>query len=137
MTVCNNIGIFVYPGGETMDNKNKLVGANLKALRKAFGYTQVELATVLGINDRETISFYENGERKIPLAHLNRLADLFNVELAVLFSDDLTDQKLHKAFAFRKEELKEKDLLVLAEFNRIVKSYIKIARLEKKHGIQP
>ena len=116
-----------------MKEKLKAIGANIKALRERYDFTQTEVANYLGIKDRVTISYYENGERKIPLDHLNKIADLFGVNLEILFETEPIEQKINKIFAFRKDELKETDFNAIANFHRIVKNYIKLLRLEQKH----
>lgn len=118
-----------------MEEKLKLIGANIRALREAYNYTQSQVAAFLGLNDHVTISYYENGERNIPLDHLKQIADLFGVELTALLVEDPNERLINRVFAFRKEDLKEKDLSSIADFNKIVKNYIKLIRLEKKHAI--
>jgi len=119
-----------------MEEKLKLIGANIRVLREANKYTQSEVATFLGLNDHVTISYYENGDRNIPLDHLKKIADLFGVELTALFVEDPNERTINKVFAFRKEDLNEKDFSIIAEFNKIVKNYIKLIRLETKHAIE-
>lgn len=121
---------------KNMEEKLKLIGANIRVLREANKYTQSEVATFLGLNDHVTISYYENGDRNIPLDHLKKIADLFGVELTALFVEDPNERTINKVFAFRKEDLNEKDFSIIAEFNKIVKNYIKLIRLETKHAIE-
>jgi transcriptional regulator with XRE-family HTH domain len=123
-------------GEEMLDLRYKTIGNNIKVLRDKYNYTQSEVANFLNINSHVNISQYENGERKIPLEHLSRIADLFNVELEVLLTDNPDEQLLNNAFAFRKEELKGKDFETIANFHKIVKNYLKLRRLEKKHVLQ-
>jgi transcriptional regulator with XRE-family HTH domain len=102
----------------------KIVGDNLKSWRKKFGYTQDTLADYLGIK-RENISFYETGEREIPVIHLEKLSDLFGIEPEMFFveSKELTQTEL--AFAFRNtEHLSTDSLRNVAMFKKIVKNYI-------------
>lgn len=54
-----------------------------KELRIKFGYTQDSLAEALGLS-RSTISMYENGNREPDFKTLERIADLFQVDLDYL-----------------------------------------------------
>ena len=118
-----------------MKNDNwKTIGTNIKVLRERYGFSQTEVANFLGLKDHVTISYYENGERPIPLDHLKKIADLFAVSLDTLFSKEKNENLVNAIFAFRKDDLKENDFNTLANFHRIVKNYIKLVNLEKKHG---
>ncbi len=120
----------------TVTLQQKMLGTNIRVLREKYNFTQTEVAKYLGLNDHVTISYYEGGERKIPLTHLTKIADLFGVDLEVLLTDNPEEQILNKVFAFRKDELKENDFNTIANFHRIVKNYIKLRNLEKKHAIK-
>jgi transcriptional regulator with XRE-family HTH domain len=119
-----------------METKYKIIGNNIKVLRERYNFTQIEVANFLGLGDHVTISYYENGERKIPLDHLTKIADLFGVELEILLTENPEEQLVNKVFAFRKNELKENDFNVIADFHRIVKNYIKLRNLEAKHAVK-
>ena len=73
----------------------KIVGDNLKSWRKKFGYTQDTLADYLGIK-RENISFYETGEREIPVIHLEKLSDLFGIEPEIIRLGNRISDKLQE-----------------------------------------
>lgn len=107
-------------------------GLVIKGLREIHGYTQEKLAGFLGIK-REMVSFYENNEREVPLEILEKLSDLFGVELAVFFSETVEEAMAEVVFAFRKDSVIESDMEKLSDFGKIVKNYIKINRLY--HGI--
>lgn len=119
-----------------IDSKYKIIGNNIKVLRDKYGFKQGEVANFLGLKNHATISYYENGERKISLEHLSKIADLFGIELEVLLSENPEEQALNRVFAFRKDEFKGKDLETIAKFHKIVKNYLKLKRLEKKHALQ-
>ena len=61
------------------------LSAKLKELRKAFGYTQYDVAVVLGIV-RQTYSHYETGKRFPNSEMLYKLAGLYNVSVNDLLS---------------------------------------------------
>ena len=51
----------------------------LKNIRKEQGYTQQQLATLLGIS-KSAISMYENGERKPDLSLIQKMAGIFAID---------------------------------------------------------
>ena len=107
-------------------------GLVIKGLRERYGYTQEKLASFLEVK-REMISFYENNEREVSLDVLEKLSDLFGIELSVFFSETVEEAMAEVVFAFRKDSVTENDMEKLSEFGKIVKNYIKINRLY--HGI--
>ena len=70
-----------------METKTGIV---IKGLRDKYGYTQDRLAEFLGIK-REMISFYETEEREVPLEVLEKLSDLFGVDLDIFFADNVEE----------------------------------------------
>lgn len=103
-------------------------GLVIKGLREKYGYTQDKVANYLGIK-REMISFYENEGREIPLDVLEKLSDLFGVELDVFFVDNVDDALAEIVFAFRKDDMDNDDMDNMAAFGKIVKNYLKINNL--------
>src|SRR5258706_13235119 len=102
-----------------------LISKNLAALRSKRGLSQEELAAYLGIS-RPLVSYYENGEREIPLPHLEKMSDLYGVEVADLMDDNPAAWQARVAFAFRTDGLTESDLHGIADFQKIVKNYLKL-----------
>ena len=109
-------------------NNSKIIGINIRNFRKIQGLSQQQIASYLGVT-RELISFYESGNRTVSIGNLNRLADLFGVELADLIEEDYARQEAILACAFRSEE-SEADLENIASFKRIVMNYLKIEKLK-------
>jgi transcriptional regulator with XRE-family HTH domain len=107
---------------------NEIIGNNLKDYRHNIGYNQEDIAKYLGV-DRSTISHYENSTREISLVHLNKLADLFGIELSDLLAANRIEKYANLAFAFRSQKLEEEDYKSIAEFQKIVKNYIQIVKL--------
>ncbi len=108
---------------------NKTLGRNLQAWRTRLGYSQEKLAEFLEIA-RENISYYENGERDIPIKHLEKISELFGIEPDLLFNEDPASQEAEMAFAFRNgESLSNDSLEVIARFKKIVRNYL---MMEKK-----
>lgn len=104
------------------------VGLVIKGLREKYGYTQDKVADFLGIK-REMISFFENGEREVSLGVLEKLSDLFGVDLDVFFVDNIDEALAEVVFAFRKDDFDNDDMEAMADFGRIVKNYLKINNL--------
>lgn len=103
-------------------------GIVIKGLRDKYGYTQDTLAEFLGIK-REMISFYETEEREVPLEVLEKLSDLFGVDLDVFFADNVEEALAEVVFAFRKNDFDNEDMEAMAEFGKMVKNYLKINNL--------
>lgn len=111
---------------------NQIIGKNIAYLRGNMQLTQADLATYLDEN-RVEISYYENGQRTIPMEKLDRLAELFGVETDDFYDENLPHSTTSRAvYAFRSAGLKAEDLKGIADFRRIVKNYLKMKRLEKK-----
>ena len=59
---------------------SKDLSSKLKSLRKAYNYTQDDVAAVLGVV-RQTYSHYETGKRKPDINTLFMLAGLYNISV--------------------------------------------------------
>ncbi|MEJ0057616.1 MAG: helix-turn-helix transcriptional regulator [Bacteroidota bacterium] len=106
----------------------EVIGRNLAMLREKRALSQQEVATYLGLNSRETLAYYEKGSRNIPLAVLEKLADLFGVEVAEISSEKPAEAAV--AFAFRKDGLSPEDLKSIGDFQRVIKNYLKMSQLK-------
>lgn len=105
------------------------LGATIKSLREGNGLTQQQLADYLGVN-RVQLAYFESGERKPAVAALEKLANLFGLEVADLLAPDDTTQALNAAFAFRSAgNLQPSHLEHIASFRRIVTNFLKMKRL--------
>ncbi len=109
---------------------SKTIGENLSFLRKLNKMTQDNVSEFLGIN-RVELSYYENGQRNCPLNILNKLADLYRVELIDIMNMDTEDKSIHK-IAFRSNDLSKGGYLALAEFGKIIKNYLKMKKIESR-----
>lgn len=116
-------------------NQTEVLGRNLASIREKRGLSQEALAEYLGIS-RVSVTHYESGNRAVPLVVLEKLADLFGVELSELTSTHSKESEVAVAFAFRKEDLLKEDLHSIGNFQRFVKNYLKMIRLrdEEKQG---
>lgn len=71
------------------DNRDKTVGKNIRALRKAAGMTQEAFAKELHMSEssRVSISQWERGEKLPGITQLMEICDLFGCEIGFLFGD--------------------------------------------------
>lgn len=106
---------------------NQIIGINIQLFRERLGLSQDEVASYLKIK-RELISYYENGNRTIPSALLNRLANLYGVDPYDLYDADSSNQTAQLAFAFRSGELPLEALDQIARFKKIVLNYLHMSK---------
>ena len=105
-----------------------IIGKNLKIFRNASGYTEQMLADLLGIQ-RSAYANYEAGTREMPLPQLEKVADLFGCELSSLLEENAREEDILLS-AFRAIDLLPSDLEQIANFKGMVKSYLKMKRLQ-------
>ncbi len=105
-----------------------IIGRNLKLLREANGFTQQQVADSLNIQ-RSAYANYESGERETPINILEKAAELFGCELAILFDEDANAVKDMLVCAFRADDITPDDLREIAAFKNIVLNYLKTQRL--------
>lgn len=115
--------------GALMDLKK--VGSRIKKFRDRQGLTQEQVGNYLDLS-RSQISLVENGERTIDLEKLEKLANLFGVDLAVFFAEDEDQVSTELAFAFRSDDICQSDLEQIARFKKIVKNHQKMKRLKNE-----
>ena len=101
---------------------------NIRELRTYNKMTQEAVASYLNI-DRSTLTKYESGDRNIPLKIAEKIANLFGVELYDLYEKDEQLATTNVVLSFRADELNNEDLESIAQFNTIVKNYIKMCNL--------
>jgi len=103
------------------------IGTNIRKFRDLQDLKQQQLADYIGVT-RELISLIESGQRDISLENLNKLADLFGIELSDLIEEDSEVQDVNLALAFRTND-SNLDLESIASFKRIVLNYKKLVGL--------
>lgn len=108
-----------------------IIGKNIKSYREKLNLSQEEIAEFLGVS-RELISYYENGRREVQLEKLEKLADLFGIELINLLEEDLSIMKTDIAFAFRSDGLEQRDLEHISNFHRIIMNYLKMKQISTR-----
>lgn len=90
--------------------------------------TQEQVAMYLGIM-RSAYANYEAGTRSMPLAQMQKAADLFGCPLSTLLSENPNEVKNILSFAFRADDLSANDLKELANFKKVALNYIKMSNL--------
>ena len=104
------------------------IGNNLKIWRSKYGYSQDKIAKYLGIT-RENISYFENGEREIPIKHLEKLSDLFGISPVTFYEYSNYNDEFEIAFAFRnKENISNETMQNIAKFQKIISNYMKMSK---------
>lgn len=89
------------------------------------------MATALGIT-RSAYSNYESGEREMPYNITEKASNLFGCEMNILFENNNTNDALILASAFRLNGIEASDADEIIRFKDIVKSYIKMGKIEAR-----
>lgn len=103
-------------------NANRIC-RRIAALRERAHMNQADLARALGVNDRQTISTIETGERKVSADELVRLADIFAVDLSI-FSDPFVVLD-EISFSWRRNEVADP---VIEQFEGTAKGWLALYR---------
>ena len=108
-------------GYENMANVKETVKTNLVKLRKEHKMTQMELAEKIGYSDK-AISRWETGEVNPDIETLDRLAELYEVDISVFFKE--YDAKSYRAEKNKNEQIGRK--IVVASLMIIALWYVGI-----------
>ena len=111
--------------------ERKIIAKNIKMMREASGFTQENVASFLGIG-RSAYSNYESGDRELPLAFMEKLADLYGCDAYLMYEEDGSVVENMLATAFRADSLSAEDMKQIAAFNCVVKNYLKMDMLIRK-----
>ncbi|OFX16715.1 MAG: hypothetical protein A2033_12890 [Bacteroidetes bacterium GWA2_31_9] len=106
----------------------EIIGKNIKRFREKSGLSQEQVGVYLG-KKREQIAYYEAGTRQPGIDELEKLSDLFGVELSAIFEQDEAIHNVDLALSFRSNEISDEDLKQVAYFQKFVKNYLKVERL--------
>lgn len=103
-----------------MSNK---IASKIKVLRKNRGYTQQQLADLLGVQ-RATISNYEIGRRSPHIKELQKLAEILGVNLEYfgISNDDLADLVCKARVIFDDKEIPTEEKAKV--YKEILKLYL-------------
>lgn len=99
-----------------MNNTLNPIGETIKALREQCGFTQMNLAKYLKV-DQSFISKVEKNERDITSDMLDRLSSLFGIDPDSFYDDALPEKRI--TVALRASEINEDDLEMISVINRI------------------
>lgn len=124
-----NISASIYIG----DSMNT-IGNNIKQYREFNSLTQKELSDYLKC-PREMISYYENDTRVPSLDVLNKISNLFGIELCDLIEESSEIHKENLVLAFRKDSKIAENYETIASFKKIIKNYMKMERLSNEYGL--
>lgn len=102
------------------EDAKKIFGENLKRIRIARGFSQDELARMVGYTNRSSINKIEVGRSGIPANKVNELARVLGVSPLELFKEssvepDIKDDKISALFEKLSPNSQE-DLLKYAEY---------------------
>ena len=105
-----------------MSNK---IAKKIKILRKSRGYTQQQLADLLGVQ-RATISNYEIGRRSPHIKELAKLAEILGVNLEYfgVTNNDLTDLLAKARVVFDDDEIPTAEKAKV--YKEILKLYLEL-----------
>lgn len=105
-----------------MSNK---IAKKIKILRKSRGYTQQQLADLLGVQ-RATISNYEIGRRSPHIKELARLAEILGVNLEYfgVCNDDLADLVAKARVVFDADDIPAEEKAKV--YKEILKLYLEL-----------
>lgn len=112
----------------------KHIGTNIKLFREARGFSQEQVAAHLGIS-RAQLSYFESAARgEVPsISILNKLSDLFCIDLSELLEKDVDLAKINASFAFRSSTLSDSDIKAVSNFHELVKNYVKMQKMINAH----
>ena len=92
-----------------MDNIKQIVAKNVTDLRKSAGLTQLELAEKLNYSDK-AVSKWERGESLPDVAILKQIADLFQVTMDYLVTEDHS-AAVHERVHYQGRELRNRKII--------------------------
>lgn len=93
-----------------------LIGENLKTLREKMGLNQRNIAEFLNV-DQSLISKIEKGERNISADMLEKLSNLYGIQIDEIEREQVNMSDL--SFAFRASDLSASDIEAISMINRI------------------
>lgn len=109
---------------------NGTISYNLKRLREASGYTQRQVARVLGIKCYDYRK-YETGDREMPYDMIESASDFYGCDMSLFFEDNIIRKAHIGASSFSLDDLTIEDINEIIRFNDIVKSYLKMVALDE------
>ncbi|MBD3329599.1 helix-turn-helix domain-containing protein [Candidatus Dojkabacteria bacterium] len=105
---------------KTSKQQYKKIGSKIKELRENNNMSQQTLAEKLGYKTDTAISLIENGDRKLSIEKLMKIADIFRVSLAVLLDQDPKHEDVITALR-ADQNLSEEDKRQISSFIEFIK----------------
>lgn len=75
-----------------MRSASFILSGNLKYLRKRTGYTQTDMAHLLGYRDKSSLCLIENGNTNLSVENLINISEFFDVTVDDLLKKDLSKE---------------------------------------------
>lgn len=110
------------------------LGRSLKRAREKSGFTQSQVAKLLGI-PREVISYFESGTREPGVDDVMRLADVYGVDMQYLLPEREDTCEIEPvgdssiSLAFRARKIVAEDLPVIVESRRFLNNLFELSKL--------
>lgn len=106
------------------DSNNEAIGKKIRTAREEAGYSQLDLAKLIGFETATAISLIESGERKISAENIASLAKALHKDVKFFFGQ--TEQVMDVKVALRADkDLNKEDQDAIMRFIELAK---------KKHG---
>ena len=112
-----------------MNNLSKTAGDKIRYLQKQSQLDEIALALYLDIEPKELIRI-ENNEMDVSITLLEKVADLYDIELSELIDNDT--KFLPKVMNLK--DFAPNDLKTIATINKIAKNLIFMEKLLKKNN---
>lgn len=118
---------------ESYMNTSGTFSERIKALRKAKGASQADVAEFLGVT-KQAYSLYETGKREPPFATLLKIAEYFGTDTDTLLMGGDTAQVSDPRLKFALFGDTEIDDDVLDDVRRLAKLQLELRRSKEKDG---
>ncbi len=115
------------------DRERVNLGAKLKEAREYLGFSQDDVASVLGVG-RAAVSLIESGQRKVEVTEIKKLAQFLKRPISHFTGEKITAAPMNssmQAFARKAEKLSDADWEELTRFADYLTSRSQQGRLAK------
>ena len=104
------------------------IAKNIKYCRKKNGLTQEQLGEYLDIA-KEQVSYIETGKRPIDVIKLNKICELFDVQMDIFLNEELGTE-VDISHSFRTKDVDRNTLEAIAFLNEFAKNFLRLKSLE-------
>lgn len=81
--------VTAVPGETATDRRRRVIATNLRRFREARGFSQPQLAVLIGVKDRIQISRWESAHREPSPEHIELLADALGVPTHEFYREEI------------------------------------------------